>query len=116
MHEMAITESIVEIVLSYAKQVDAKKVVEVKLQIGELRDIIDGLMEKCFRFVARDTVADEANLTIDKVPFVVRCNQCGHEAREDIKNYATMKCLKCGSSALKMASGNEFFVDEIKVV
>ncbi|MGI6065882.1 MAG: hydrogenase maturation nickel metallochaperone HypA [Bacillota bacterium] len=116
MHEMAITESVVEIVLKHAELAGAKKVVHVRLKIGEVRDIIHDLMEKCFRFIARGTIADEAELEIIKVPLVVRCARCEKENREYISNYAEMKCNHCGSTDLKLVSGNEFFIEDIKIV
>jgi len=116
MHEMAIMETVVDIVVEQAKLADAKKVTGVKLRIGELRDIIDSLMEKCFCFMARNTVADEARLEIEKVPFVIKCNQCSCECHEHISNYASMICKNCKSSDIRMISGNEFFIEEIELI
>lgn len=116
MHEMAITESVVEIVLNHAELAGAKKVVHVRLKIGEIRDVIHDMMEKCFRYIARGTIAEEAELEIMKVPLVVRCAGCGQEDREDISNYAEMKCNHCGSTDLELVSGNEFFIEDIKIV
>jgi len=116
MHEMAITENVVEIVLKHAEAAKAQKVVHVKLKIGELRDIIHDMMEKCFRYIARGTIAGEAELEIIKVPLVVRCAACGQANREYISNYATMKCQHCGSDDLKLLTGNEFFIEDIMIM
>ncbi|UWG96311.1 hydrogenase maturation nickel metallochaperone HypA [Dehalobacter sp. DCM] len=116
MHEMAITESVVEIVLKHADVAGAKKVVQVRLKIGEIRDIIHDMMEKCFRYIARGTIADEAQLEIIKVPLVVRCTACGQANREYISNYANMTCHHCGSHELELVSGNEFFIEDIKIL
>lgn len=116
MHEMAITENVVEIVLKHAELAEAQKVVHVRLKIGEIRDIIHELLEKCFRYIARGTIAAEAELEIIKIPLVVRCAECGKENRDYIGNYAEMKCKHCGSNNLELVSGNEFFIEDIKIV
>lgn len=114
MHEMALTENVVEIVLTHAKMANAEKVIQVKLKIGELRDVVDSLIEKCFRYMARGTVAAEAILEITKVPFVVKCGDCGSEYPESIGDCT--QCRSCGSRNLELVSGKEFLVEEIKIV
>ncbi|MEL1133679.1 hydrogenase maturation nickel metallochaperone HypA [Desulfitobacterium sp. THU1] len=116
MHEMAITENVVEIVLKHAELAGAKKVVHVRLKIGEIRDIIHDMMEKCFRYIARGTIADEAELEIIKIPLVVRCVECGKENQDYVGNYADMKCNHCGSNNLELVSGNEFFIEDIGIL
>jgi len=116
MHEMALIENVVEIVLKQAKLAEAEKVVCVRLRIGEIRDVVDDLLEKCFRFLARGTIASEARLELTKVPLVVRCEDCGHEAREHILNYASMCCEACGSRRLSMVSGTEFLIEDIEIM
>ena len=116
MHEMAIVENVVDIVVKQATKAEAVKVLEVKLKIGEIRDIVESLMEKAFRFIARDTIASDAKLEIEKIPLVVQCNKCGSQSREQISNYATICCKKCGSKTFSMVSGNEFYIENIEIL
>lgn len=110
-----LVENVVGIVLKQAKLAEAEEIVTVRLRIGELRDVVDELMEKCFRFVARGTAAEHAALHIEKVPFVVKCGKCGHEQREDVRNMPALHCGHCGSTEMQLASGREFFVEEIEI-
>lgn len=116
MHEMALTENVVDIVLKHAEMAQAKKVLYVRLKIGELRDIVHHMMEKCFRFVARETIAAEVVLEIVKIPIVVRCTACGQEKEESIDNFAQMKCQHCESTELELVKGNEFFIEDIEII
>ena len=116
MHEMLIVENVVELVLKQAEIAKAKKVLGVKLCVGEVRDIVDELMEKCFRFVARGSIAEEAHLEMERIPLVVRCQNCGHEQREKISHYATMQCAQCQSKSLEMVSGREFYIERIEII
>lgn len=56
MHEMSILSSVMDVVLKYAQENNARKVVSVTLVVGELRDVVDELMESCFQFLCRNTI------------------------------------------------------------
>lgn len=118
MHEMALVGSIVDIVLSNAKAADAKQVISVRLRVGELRDVVDDLMEKCFRYVARGTVAEGARLEMERVPLTICCNGCGTTLHLKLHTEQTAKtvCPGCGKSDFKILQGNELYVEDIEIV
>ncbi len=113
---MALMENVVDVVVDEAKFAHAEKVLLVRLRIGEIRDVIDELLEKCFRFLARNTLAADASLEIEKVPLVVKCTKCGYQYEEHISNYASMCCPKCKDTNLSMISGYEFVIEDIEIV
>lgn len=41
MHEMALAEGILDIVLSYAEKSEAKKITEISILIGEMTGVVD---------------------------------------------------------------------------
>lgn len=45
MHEMSILSNVMDVMLKYAKESNAREVVSVTLVVGELRDVVDKLME-----------------------------------------------------------------------
>lgn len=45
MHEMSILSNVMDVVLKYAQENNAREVVSVTLVVGELRDVVDKLME-----------------------------------------------------------------------
>lgn len=116
MHEMAITSNIVDIVLDYARENDALRVEQVSLRIGALRDVVDDLMQGCFRHLARGTVAEGARLTITRVPLRARCSECHLVFPADVHNAATLTCPDCGSRDLRIHSGKEFLIEDIEAV
>ncbi len=115
-HEMAITRSVVDIVLKHAKICETEKVLTVRLQIGELRDIVDSLMQKCFSYLARDTVAGEAILIIDRIPLTIQCRKCGEVFPANIHQMEETCCPKCQEKQFNMITGQEFFINEIEVI
>lgn len=116
MHEMAILSNVMDVVLDYAKKNQASKVVSVSLVVGELRDTVDDLMESCFRFLARDTIASTAHLNLKKVPLKAQCSECLLVFGADIKDPETLQCPDCGNTKLSIKTGKEFLIDSIEIV
>lgn len=116
MHEMSILSNVMDIVLRYAEENDAKEVRSVSLVVGELRDVVDELMESCFRFLARGTIASNAKLNMTKVPLKAQCSECLLVFPADIKDPQTLICPDCGGKKLRIHSGKEFFIQSIEIV
>lgn len=115
MHEMAITTNIVDAVVRYAADNDAVRVAEVRLMIGELRDVVDSLMEGAFRHLARGTVAADASLVIRKVPLRARCWACNLVFPADVHRPETLVCPDCGGRELSIHNGKEFLIESIAI-
>lgn len=117
MHELAITRSLLDIVLTRAQEGNATRVLTVRLKIGELRDIVNELMQKCFNYLARDTVAANAELIIDRIPLTVKCKDCNSISPLNIKSeFEKTVCPKCGGHKFEIESGQEFFIEDIEVI
>lgn len=117
MHEMSLTRDIVETVVHEAELAGATRVVGVHLTLGEVHDIVDDLFGRCFAFVARGTIAQDAEVRITRVPLTVRCADCGHTFPVSV--YAArepVRCPACESGRYELASGDEFLIDDIEVV
>ena len=95
MHEMALVRSLVEVVLDYAKKENATAVREIYLSIGESRDVVEEYMDGLFKFLARGTVAEHADLIMVRIPYTVRCNQCGQIFRLNVFDESTWVCPAC---------------------
>lgn len=116
MHEMSILSNVMDIVVKYAEENGANQVTSVTLVVGELRDVVDELMESCFQFLARGTIAEHATLIMEKVPLKAQCDDCRLVFLADIKRPETLTCPDCGSTNLHIHSGKEFLVKSIDVV
>lgn len=116
MHEMSIVSSVVDVVVDYASKNDAKQVRRVTLVVGELHDVVDSLMESCFRSLAKGTVAQEASLALVKVPMRAQCNECLLVYPANLKRAETLVCPDCGSKDFRIHNGNEFIIRDIEIV
>lgn len=115
MHELSIMQSILNIVLEYAEKNNAKKVTKINLVIGELSGFIPEWMQTYFDFVSEGTIAHKAEVTIEWVPALIKCKECGKEfklTKESIEFY----CPDCGFGApVEIMSGKEYNLKSIEV-
>src|SRR5690349_12621789 len=80
MHELAIAQSIIDVVTIRAKECEAAHVKYVRLQIGEASGIIsDSLMFSFEMLACLDPVLEGAQLLIDSTPYLARCHTCDKE-------------------------------------
>ena len=68
MHEYSIAQSIMQIVLAEAERAGARKVLKVYLKIGNLAGVLPESLHFCFDFLSKTTIAENAALSIEKVP------------------------------------------------
>jgi hydrogenase nickel incorporation protein HypA/HybF len=57
MHELAITESILEITLRHADQAKATRVTDIHLVLGELASVVDDSVQFYWDMISADTLA-----------------------------------------------------------
>lgn len=106
------TKGIIDIVNSEAEKSGFKNVLEITLRVGEYSGIVPQCLREFFPIAAAGSVAEGAELVIEPVKARFRCLECGHEGEADRKSAC---CPECRSTAIKMTSGREFFVESLKV-
>jgi hydrogenase nickel incorporation protein HypA/HybF len=116
MHELPITESILNIVLRHAEANQALKVVKISLRIGELSDIVDEWVQRYFDYLSKDTIAEGATLKIERSPVIFRCKACEKDFRFDIRKIKDIICPVCGGKSVELVSGREFYIKDIEVL
>ena len=116
MHELSVTENIVEIATRHARGADAQRIVRIHLVIGELSSIVDDSVQFYFDFLSRDTMAAGAELIFCRLPVAVRCAACGHQWEPSAQGAgADWTCPACGEAQAQVVQGREFYVDSIEV-
>ena len=114
MHELSITQSILEIALDYAQRSQAKKIVALNLQIGEVTDFDDEWMQRYFDFVSKGSLAEGAKLNIARVPARMQCQACSQVFPLDRSTWNT-RCPSCQGQETQLISGREFRVESLEV-
>ena len=112
MHELALTEGILKIVLSEQKKNAFTRVLEIDLKIGEYSGIIPSCIEEFFPLVAKDTPAEGAELVMKTVPAAFECSDCGFHG--PLPKH-TAGCPQCGGTQIRMTAGREFYLENLVV-
>lgn len=114
MHELSVMQSILDIVLDFAKKNNAKQVTKINLEVGEMSGIVPDWMQKYFDFVSEGTIAEKSVLNIDWVPAVIKCRNCGKEFKVDKKDMQFF-CSKCESKDIELISGRGYLLKSIEI-
>jgi hydrogenase nickel incorporation protein HypA/HybF len=112
MHELPVTESILDIVLRHAEQAGATRVTQIDLVIGGFSSIVDDSVQFYFDILAKDTMAKDAKLVFSRVPGKLRCWDCQAEFTPNGRDFV---CPACGSVRVQVVAGREFRVESINV-
>ncbi|HID50673.1 MAG TPA: hydrogenase maturation nickel metallochaperone HypA [Anaerolineae bacterium] len=112
MHELPVTQSILEIATRYAAEANARRVTDLYLVIGQLSSIVDDSIQFYWDIISRDTVCAGARLHFERIPATLLCLDCGHTYTLD--GELTL-CPQCASSRVQVTSGEEFRLDSIEV-
>lgn len=115
MHELSITQSILDIALDYAQRNRAQKILEVHLQIGEISDFEDEWLQRYFDFLSKDTIAEGAKVKIERIPAQGQCAKCLTVFPLDKATWSN-KCPACGEGNWELISGREFRVEALEVI
>ena len=112
MHELAIVQNIIAIVNSESDKGGFERVTGINLKIGEYSGIVPGCIEEFFPLAAKGSKAEGAEITMETVPALFSCEDCGYEGDADRTAFC---CPVCRGTSLKMISGREFYVESLKV-
>lgn len=112
MHELGITQSIVEIAERTAKEQQASKILSVTVEVGSLSGVVPEALEFCFEACTNGTQLEGAQLLIEKIPARARCRDCSSEfPLEELLGC----CPDCDSAASDLLSGEELRIKEMEI-
>ena len=113
MHELAITQGILSVVLEAAEQHNSRRVKRIDLVIGDLSGYVDDSVQFYFDILSRDTPAAGAKLQFRRQPAMAECLDCGHRFRAAAPLLPV--CPVCEGYRLQVTGGKEFYVESIEV-
>ena len=106
MHEFSIASGLVEKILDFAEKNPDKKVVEVRVAIGEFTQIEEEQLRFCYDSIITEMPIDGSRLTIEPILGKVRCSHCSYSGPpkywEGVLSgapVATLQCPTCGKAA-----------------
>ncbi len=122
MHELSMVSTLVESVLEFVDTHQVRKVLNVKLSVGELTCVEAEQMRFCYTALTGQTPIEGSVLEIETVPAVVKCPHCFYQGPpkywEDalfVASVPTLQCPECGKAA-EAIQGHDCAIKSIKYV
>lgn len=112
MHELSLTQAIVELAIEHAERNKARKILRLTVEIGALSGVIVEAVEFAFDVCSKGTLAEGATLEIRHIAGRGRCLACQNDAEVGTLTHV---CPLCGSLALEMVQGQEMAFIEMEV-
>jgi hydrogenase nickel incorporation protein HypA/HybF len=111
MHELAITQSILDIALRHAVKAGGNRITDLYLVIGQLSSIVDDSVAFYWDIISKDSLAEGARLHFRRIPAELLCRDCQRRfsPNEDLA------CPECRSSRIRVVAGDEFYLESIGV-
>ncbi|HNT55833.1 MAG TPA: hydrogenase maturation nickel metallochaperone HypA [Anaerolineaceae bacterium] len=112
MHELSVTESILNIASRHAEQAEARVVTDIHIVVGKLSSIVDDSVQFYWDLISEGTICAGAKLHFQRVPARLACQDCGTEFQLEAE---LIPCPHCGSVHIKVLTGEEFWLDSIEI-
>jgi hydrogenase nickel incorporation protein HypA/HybF len=112
MHELSITQQILDIAVNKAGEAGASTIKRINLVIGDMSSVLDDCVQFYFDFLSKDSIAQGAQLSFKRIPLKMRCRQCGHLFTPEGEPWS---CPQCREWNVEVIAGNEFYLDSIEV-
>lgn len=112
MHELSVTESMLSVVLRHAEASRAKEVTRINMVLGEMSSVMEESVKFYFDIIARDTIAQNAELNFRRTKLIARCGGCGNEFEVIEFDF---RCPECEAEKTEIISGREFQVESIEI-
>jgi hydrogenase nickel incorporation protein HypA/HybF len=111
-HELSITQGILDLVLDHAARAGAARVSAIHLVIGGLSGVVDDSVRFCWDLISEGTPAQGAVLDFRRVPLRLACRECPTLFAPDGVSF---DCPACGARATRVVEGREFRVESIDI-
>jgi len=112
MHELSITQQILDIALQKATEANSGEIKQINIVIGEMSSVVDDCVQFYFDFLSKGTAAQNARLNFKRIPISLKCRNCRHIFSPDGIPWT---CPLCRKSEFDIEAGNEFYMDSIEV-
>ena len=112
MHELSITQQMLDMAVKKAEETGATTIKQINLVIGDMSNVMDDCVQFYFDFLSKDSLAQGAQLSFQRIPLKLRCRRCSCSFTPA---GATWECPQCHEWDIEIITGNEFYLDSIEV-
>lgn len=112
MHEIAICQSIIEMVEEEFPEIQWESIREIHLKIGMLTCIQPENLAQVYQLMTYDSKLQSSMIKVELLNTISKCSNCSHQF--EVK-YNVFICPLCSSSDQEIVQGNELLVDKILI-
>ncbi len=111
MHELSVTESLVDLCRREAEKNSIRKVKRVNIALGRFTGFSRDSIRFYFEILRPNSCLEEAKLKFREIPIIIDCKKCREQSEigEPI-----LICPRCGNADIELRSGREFYVESIE--
>ena len=130
MHEWSLAEAVLKSSVKEAKKRNLRKLLEVKIVLGELQGIEEEIVKFGLDSLKKGTMAEEANFVFINEKVAFKCRNCQnrwtlketnineHTIKESIHFvpevvHSFIRCTRCGSPDFEVVRGRGIYIKEI---
>ena len=112
MHEMSLMGGVFEVIEQTLSQHEIKRVLQVKLKVGELTNAEPDALQMAFEAYCKDTFCEGAELIVERIPVRGSCRSCNHEFSVPTMFFL---CPKCHNTSIEIIQGEELLLESLEV-
>ncbi|UCE28112.1 MAG: hydrogenase maturation nickel metallochaperone HypA [Candidatus Coatesbacteria bacterium] len=112
MHELSVTQSIVDSVLGEMNARGLERVGAVHLKLGRMTTFVPDCVKFYYDALTADTALAGSELIIEEVNVTGCCNNCGAELEFEEPFFI---CPECGSVDIEVLTGREILINALEV-
>ncbi len=120
MHELAITQAILDTALRHAERAQVTTIRALHLRLGELSGWVPDSIQFYFDVISQGTPAQGAQLFFTRVPPRAQCRACGavrdwaFDSQEWLDDLGKLDACACGAKDYTLEGGTGCFLDEME--
>ena len=114
MHELPVTERILDLALKHAADNDVSRIFSISLRVGGLTDLQDSWLQRYFDYLSKGTIAAGAKLIISREGIVLRCGECKTVIETTREKLQDQECPHCqAAEGFSIMSGRGYYIEEM---
>lgn len=112
MHELAVTQSMLDLALEEATKAGASRIRKISIVIGEMSGIVGDCVKFYFEFLSKNSPAEGATVLYRSVATEVKCRSCAETFQPKEFDWS---CPGCHNLEIEVTKGKELYVESIEV-
>ena len=114
MHELSVTQEILQVILSHALQHSVKKILRIYIEVPSITDFEDIWLKRYFSQLSKNTIAEHADLSITRIPPSFSCTFCSKEFPVMLSELDSIQCPDCGSASCTLLSTGQYYIKNME--